>query len=486
MPPRLPEAGVRGRKSPSRGQKARTLSRLQLHIQRIGVGGVFHDTPRNRRHCALALHYTQGLLFPGERKSMQPCAARVPEAQYEAIQNFITNSPWDWAQTQSRLLDEMREAASGPEGLLIIDDVPLVKKGNKSPGVGRQYCGVLGKVDNCQALVDSVYVLPGEGAYREAVGWCFALDLYLPKDWVENPERCEEAGIPTPVHLREKWKIALEQVDRAREHRFPHRAVLADSGYGDAQRFRAGLRDRREPYVMGVDPSQVRVVPASTPLEKPGKKSPRGPARTIPRLPSGLKSRSPKSLSQEVASWTRIRWGEGTKGPLEGYFTRKKVRVCGGQFPTDEVGWLLLEKTSEGGSRSWICWGLNALSLEELAAMAHRRFLIERFHEEAKMELGLDHFEGRKWRGLNHHLTLVLIAHTFLVKEQLRAQEEAQTLGKTGEKKGRAVLPTLAEMRRRVVLEVAWALVSRVALDPTKKERMTWATAVAHYWAGAG
>lgn len=113
--------------------------------------------------------------------------------------------------------------------------------------------------------------------------------------------------------------------------------------------------------------------------------------------------------------------------------------------------------------------------------MAHRRFFIERFHEEAKMELGLDHFEGRRWRGLNHHLTLVLIAHTFLVLEQLASQEEGETDGED-----RAPLPTLAEMRRQVVIEVARALVARVALDPTKKEHVAWGEAVARYWAGAG
>ena len=410
---------------------------------------------------------------------MQPSAARVPEAKYEAIQNFITDSPWDWGATQSNLIREMREKVSGSRGLLVIDDTPLPKQGGKSPGVSKQYSGLRGSVDNCQALVDCVYVLPGGEVYREAVAWGLAMDLYLPRSWTEDPGRCEEAGVPTPAVFREKWRIALEQVDRARAQRLPHQAVLGDCGYGDGQEFRRELRKRGEPYVMEVTASEVRVVPSTTRVLRPedilGKGGP-GHPRTLPRFVPGTKGVSPKTLAEEANDWVRIRWAEGTKGPLEGEFTRRKVRVCRtAEFPTDEVGWLLLEKTSEG-LKSWICWGLSSLSLEELALMAHRRFLIERFHEEAKMELGLDHFEGRRWRGLNHHVTLVLLAHAYLTLEQLRVQEEGK-----GEP-----LPTLAAMRRQVVIEVAMAMVARVALDPTKRERMDWATAVAHYWAGAG
>lgn len=467
----------------------RTLSRLQTHVQRIGIGGRFRDTPRERRRRALALHYCQGLLFPGERKSMQPCTVRVPDAKYEAIQNFITDSPWDWAESQSRLIDLMKAEASGPRGLLVIDDVPFVKQGTKSPGVSKQYCGVRGSVDNCQAIVDTVYVLPQEGLHRETLCWCYALDLYLPKSWTEDPARCQEAGIPTPVVFREKWRIGLEQVDRARQHGLPHQVVLADCAYGDCGELRAQLREWKEPYVMAVTASEVRVVSAATPLLEPGGRTPdarQGRRRIRARLPPGVSGVSPKVLAEQATDWVKVRWGEGTKGPLEGEFTRRRVRVCRtAQFPTDEVGWLLLEKTPEG-PRSWICWGLNSFRLEELAATAHRRFFIERFHEEAKMELGMDHFEGRRWRGLNHHLTLVLIAHTFLVLEQRRTRAEEEKRHQEEGRKERAILPTLAEMRRRMVIEVALAMVSRVALDPTKKERMAWGTAVAHYWAGAG
>jgi SRSO17 transposase len=470
---------------PSR--KSPSLSRLQTHIQQIGIGGPFRDTPRERRHRARALEYSLGLLLPGERKSMQPSAARVPAAQYERIQQFITDSPWDWRETQGRLIDLMVREASGSEGILAVDDVPLAKQGKKSPGVHRQYSGVRGGVDNCQALVDAVYLLPGDGPYRETRGWCFAMELYLPKAWAEDPARCQEAGIPTPVTFREKWRIALEELDVARQHGIPHRATVADCGYGDATDFRAQLRAWNEPYVMEVTASEVRVVPLSTPIFEAGERFPgkkRGRPMVRPRLPPGVSPTTPKALGEAARDLVTIRWGEGTKGPLEGRFTRRKVRVCRGPIPTEEVGWLLLEESPEG-PRSWICWGLEKANLEELAAIAHRRFLIERFHEEVKMELGLDHFEGRRWKGLNHHLTLVLVAHTFLVREQARAS--AEILEKHGEKGGEEEpMPTLAEMRRRTVLEVAWALVSRAVLSRRKKERVEWGWAIANYWAGAG
>ena len=472
-----------------------SLSRLQLHIREIGVGGPFRDTPRQRQRHLRAIHYAKGLLLPGERKSMEPMAHRVEGAQYEANQHFITNAPWDWEATQSSLIDVMKREATGPHGLLVFDDVPLAKQGKKSPGVQRQYSGVRGGVDNCQALVDTVYVLPNDKLHRESLGWCIAIELYLPKVWAEDPARCEEAGIPLPVVFREKWRIALEEVKRAREHELPHEATLGDCGYGDVGDLRTQLRDWHEPYVMEVTASEVRVVPESIALREVGSRAEGKDGENVgrfterPLLPEGVKARSAREVTGEVRGWTTVRWGEGTKGPLEGRFARCRVRVCHGQIPTKETGWLLLE-TAEEGPRSWICWGLDKKRLEELAAIAHRRFLIERFHEEAKMELGMDHFEGRRWRGLNHHLTMVLIAHTFLVREQLRARrEEMSKRKKEGGEEAKAeagLLPTLAEMRRRVVREVALALASRIALDPTKEERMKWANALADYWTWAG
>lgn len=191
-----------------------------------------------------------------------------------------------------------------------------------------------------------------------------------------------------------------------------------------------------------------------------------------------------KTRTSSAQDRVTTRWSKGTKGPLEGRF-RRRVRICRlDRRPTEEVGWLLLETTPDG-PRSWICWGLEKASLEEMAAIAHRRFLIERFHEEVKMELGLDHLEGRRWLGLNHHLTLVPIAHTFLVREQIRTTAAVDEV--RGAPEGAETpLPTLAEMRRRVVFEVAWARISRAELSRRKEERVGWGKAIERYWADAG
>lgn len=147
---------------------------------------------------------------------MEPMSARVPEGDYEAIQHFITNSSWDWRASQEGLLRVMRDELSDASGLIVVDDVPLVKEGEKSPGVARQYCGVTGGVDNCQALVDAAYALPGKERNREALAWCYGMGLYLPRAWTEDPARCRGAGIPTPARFEEKWRIGLRLVQRAR------------------------------------------------------------------------------------------------------------------------------------------------------------------------------------------------------------------------------------------------------------------------------
>lgn len=186
------------RRPPTR--RSPSLSRLQRHIRQIGIGGPFRDTPHVRRRRSRALEYTLGPLLPGERESMRPSTLRVPSAQHEAIQQVITDSPWDWAESQGRPIDLMTDEAGGAPGILAIDEVPLVKLGTKSPGVRRQYSGVRGGVDNCQAPVDAVYLLPRDGLHRETVGWCFGIDLYLPRA-VDGPTTRNVVG-RTASHCR--------------------------------------------------------------------------------------------------------------------------------------------------------------------------------------------------------------------------------------------------------------------------------------------
>jgi len=462
---------------------AEVASKLLAHFRRVGIGGVSSDTTRGRSWIANASEYGVGLLLPGERKSMRPLSDRMPDGEYERLQNFITDSPWDWRASQEGVVRVMKEEASGPDGVLVVDDVPLVKQGDKSPGVGRQYCGVTGGVANCQALVDVVYALPPQegGLNRETIAWGVGMSLYLPRSWTDDPKRCAASGIPAPVEFKQKWRIALDLVDRARNLKVPHRATLADMGYGDLGEFRRELRARHEPYVLAITPTEVRVIPADTRILERGERFPgvrEGPRFTKPHLLPDTVTLNAHQIAKEATEasrWRTLTWAQGTKGPLTGRFTRVKVRTTAGfRVPSDEVGWLLIENHSEG-IKSWICWGLDDASLLDLAKLAHARWTVERFHEEVKMELGLDHFEGRSWNGLNHHVTIVLMTHSFLTVQQLQAKRSGIDI----------VLPTLAEARRRAVKALFFALLREFAPHGTLREREL-AERVANMWANTG
>jgi SRSO17 transposase len=233
-------------------------------------------------------------------------------------------------------------------------------------------------------------------------------------------------------------------VDRALAHQVPHALVVADAGYGDDAGFRAALRRRGEAYVLGVDPSKLRVVAADVAVEVPRVGTQGGRPRKGLAYPEGIHPASPRSLARRVR-WERVEWAEGTKGPLAGQFHRLRVRVTEGarerRHATDEVAWLLLEKRPRE-LKAYLGWGLDDLSLGELVAYAHLRWTIELYHREAKQLLGLDRFEGRTWRGWHHHVAMVQLAYAFL--SHLRAGRGAGT-----------PLPTLPEVARAVVLEVA-------------------------------
>lgn len=222
-------------------------------------------------------------------------------------------------------------------------------------------------------------------------------------------------------------------------------------------------------------PSEVRLVSARAPILRPGERYPGttgGRPFTRAHLPEGGRAGSAREIADRTRDWVTIRWAAGTKGPLEGRFARRKVRVRAAQFPTDGVGWLLMEDHPDG-LKTWMCWGLPNARIDELVAIAHARWPIERFHEEAKMELGLDHLEGRRWRGLNHHATITPMTHTFLVLEQQRAREEGHD---------EEEIPTLAEMRRAAIREIIGALLKSMAIGSTEEARLLAAQRVTEKW----
>ena len=194
--------------------------------------------------------YVRGLLLDGERKSIEPMAARLPEGNVQALQQLIGQSPWPWAPVWARLARRMT-AELEPDPVWVIDDTGFPKQGRHSVGVARQYSGTLGKTANCQVAV-SLHQVGAEGS--TVLGW----RLYLPESWRQDAERRAEAGIPEAVGFRTKWQLALALIDEALAWGLRGEVVLADAAYGEVTEFREGLEARQRPYVVGI-PSPLGV-----------------------------------------------------------------------------------------------------------------------------------------------------------------------------------------------------------------------------------
>ena len=361
--------------------------------------------------------YVRGLLLDGERKSIDPMAKRLPDGNEQALQQFVGQSPWDWNPVWARLGRRM-VAELNPETVWVVDDTGFPKQGVHSVGVERQYSGTLGKTANCQVAV-SVHEVCNEGAV--VLGW----RLYLPESWAHDAHRRREAAIPTEVEFRKKWQLALELIDQARGWGLSDRIIVADAGYGEVTAFRQALEERELPYVVGV-PSNAGVW-----LEPPRAKK-RKPKR-MGRPPTGLhygKQRpiSVKDAAQGAIGWKRIRWREGSKGWLESRFWAGRVQPSHGfhegRTPGKEV-WLLVEWPEEqkDPTKYFLCDLPVGYTLRRLVRFAKSRWKIEQDYQQLKEELGLDHYEGRGWQGWYHHVTLVMLAHSFLTLETLRGKK---------------------------------------------------------------
>ena len=363
--------------------------------------------------------YVRGLLGPGERKSVQPMAARVAPADCDQLHHFISSPAWQAAPLEAVLAREADRLVGGPEAALIIDDTALPKKGEHSAGVARQYAGVLGKTANCQALV-SLTLARGE------VPVPMALRLYMPKAWCQDRRRCDKAGVPADCRaFRSKGAIALDELDRLRAAGVRFGCALADAGYGSSAAFRRGLASRVPLWAVGI-PKTQKVYSAAVELCWP---APRGKGR--PRR-HGVPNQRPVTAATALkhVPWRPIQWRQGTKGPLTASFAARRVRVAEGpqsetghRLPGEEL-WLVGERRSSGERKYYLAGHPAETPLRTLAATIKARWVCEQAHQQMKEELGLDHFEGRSWAGLHHHALMVLIAFAFL--QHLRLQQSGQ------------------------------------------------------------
>jgi SRSO17 transposase len=368
-----------------------------------------------RRHWADV--YVRGLLLDGERKSIEPLAARVPDGNVQALQQLVGQSPWDWLPVWERLAKRMT-AELAPDPAWVVDDTGFPKQGTHSVGVERQYSGTLGKVGNCQVAV-SLHHVGDQG--HAILGW----RLYLPARWATDPARRQAAGIPDAVVFKPKWQLGLDLIDQARAWGLPDRLVVADAGYGDATEFRDGLEARRLAYVVGIA-STVGVW-----IRPPKATVPPYEGRGAPPTRHAYGTQRPLSAQQAAAQatgWKTIRWRHGTKGWLTSRFVALRVQpshgFVQGEPPHKEV-WLLVEwpAAEPAPTKYWLGDLPASTPLRRLVRVAKCRWAIEQDYQQLKEELGLDHYEGRGWMGWHHHLTLVMLAHTFLTLETLRRKK---------------------------------------------------------------
>ncbi|HKO83788.1 MAG TPA: IS701 family transposase, partial [Actinomycetota bacterium] len=354
--------------------------------------------------------YLKGLILPGERKSIEPMAARVAPGDIQQLHHFVSTSPWPTAPLEEELVKAADRLLGGPDAVLVVDDTALVKQGRHSVGVKRQYCGQLGKRANCQSLVSLTLA-------RAELPICVGLRLFLPEDWCGDAGRRAVAGVPEAVAYRPKWKMALDEVDRVLVAGARFGCVLADAEYGKAAEFRAGLNERRLSFAVGILPTQ-KVYPADVTLTFPARKT-AGRPRKNP-VPSAASVGAAELIEGRPEAFRTVSWRTGTKGPLKAAFAARRVRVADGptaaagqHLPGDEA-WLVGEHRATGERKYYLSNLPPDASLETLAALIKARWVCEQMHQQMKDELGLDHFEGRSWRGLHHHALLCQLAFAFL------------------------------------------------------------------------
>ena len=372
--------------------------------------------------------YLTGLLTDLPRKNCDTIAAAVAGTSTERLQHLLTDATWE-----PHTLDQQRVTAlvaqSPPQGILVLDDTGLPKQGRRSVGVARQYSGTLGKVANCQIVVSTHYVAD-EPTSSAPVHWPLTAHLYLPEAWATDGARRATAHVPPAVTFQTKPALALALLDQARVWSVPFASVVADAGYGDNPTFLTGLDARPIAYVVGISSTFGVRLPDEVRRATGGPPRPRG--RGQPKKPRPAPLYSAKAVLDALpeARWQTITWREhaGTVLRKQCVAVRGHWATGGAQLSTSHQrvwtgpeGWLLGERPLPGerGEVKWYFSNLPAdTRLQRLVELAHSRWPIEQFYEDAKGECGLDDYQGRRWDGLHRHLALVMLAYSFLARQR--------------------------------------------------------------------
>jgi SRSO17 transposase len=367
---------------------------LEKVLERIG-GRFARSEPRARAGV-----YLRGLLSAAERKNGWTLAEQAGDRTPDAMQRLLNHADWDADAVRDDLRNYVVEHLGDDAAVLVVDETGFLKKGTKSAGVARQYSGTAGRIENCQVGVFLAYAAPAGRTFIDR-------ELYVPRAWLEDRNRCAEAGIDPAVEFRTKPELALAMLTRALDAGVPAGWVAADEVYGQSYRLRAALEARGMPYVLAVPVNQYVVATGA----------------------AGLTQCRVDAVSAAVpdSGWSRVSAGAGAKGPRLYDWARVPIR------PLSEPGryWLLIRRSlTDGELAHYLCFCPPQTPLDDLVAVAGRRWAIEESFQTAKSEVGLDHYQVRRYTAWYRHITLAMLAHAYLTVTRAAAD---------GEKRGSAI-----------------------------------------------
>jgi SRSO17 transposase len=357
--------------------------------------------------------YCIGLVMPGERKSVEPMAALTAPArvaaQHQSLLHFVGQSEWSDDKVMKKVRDKVLAVMERREPIQvwIIDDTGIPKQGKHSVGVASQYCGHLGRQGNCQVAVSLSLA-------NHHASLPVAYRLYLPKAWAEDKPRRRKAGVPSKIKFKSKQQIALDHIQWACQSGLPKGVLLMDADYGRDGRLRRKMTVLGLNYVAGIQSSVLVWKPGTEPRPDKRRKGRRGRPNVV----------DVKELAFELpaTAWETIEWREGSADVLSSRFARVRVRLANRHAPVKghEEEWLLIEwpEDEKEPTKYWLSTLPEDIAFRQLVDIAKLRWRIERDYEELKQELGLDHYEGRSWRGFHHHATLCIAAYGFLISER--------------------------------------------------------------------